>query len=102
MTYSTRCATSIFVCLSMAGIAGAPNIAGADDPAAHGEVVVAGEALGTVDFQVPCAAASRPAFDRALSFLHHMMYEQARAAFEQIAETDPECAMAHWGVATTL
>jgi len=34
--------------------------------------------------------------------MHHMMYEQARGEFEAIAETDPDCAMAHWGVATTL
>jgi tetratricopeptide (TPR) repeat protein len=102
MTYSTRCATGILVCLGMAGVAGDPSIAGADDPAAHADVAVVGEALGTVDFQVSCAEASRPAFDRALGFLLHMMYEQARAAFEQIAETVPECAMAHWGVATTL
>jgi tetratricopeptide (TPR) repeat protein len=31
-----------------------------------------------------------------------MMYEQARAAFERIAESDAECGMAHWGIATTL
>jgi tetratricopeptide (TPR) repeat protein len=61
-----------------------------------------GEALGTVDFQVSCAEAARPAFDRALGFLHHMMYEQARATFERIVESDPECGMAHWGIATTL
>jgi tetratricopeptide (TPR) repeat protein len=60
------------------------------------------EALGTVDFQVSCAEAARPAFDRALGFLHHMMYEQARATFERIVESDPECGMAHWGIATTL
>jgi hypothetical protein len=41
-------------------------------------------------------------FDRALGMMHHMMYEQARSAFEAIAEADPQCAMAHWGIATTL
>jgi tetratricopeptide (TPR) repeat protein len=30
------------------------------------------------------------------------MYEQARAVFAEVAEVDPSCAMAHWGVATTL
>jgi tetratricopeptide (TPR) repeat protein len=104
MTYSTRCATSIFACLALASAAGAAKTARADDSTAHGgdHAAVVEEALGTVDFQVSCTAASQPAFDRALGFLHHMMYEQARAGFQEIVATDPECAMAHWGVATTL
>jgi tetratricopeptide (TPR) repeat protein len=67
----------------------------------HAAAPVGDEALGTVDFQVSCAEATQPAFDRALGFMHHMMYEQARAGFEQVAEADPECAMAWWGIATT-
>jgi tetratricopeptide (TPR) repeat protein len=59
------------------------------------------EPLGVVDFNVSCAEATQPAFDRALSFMHHMMYEQARSGFEEIAQDDPECAMAYWGTATT-
>jgi len=62
----------------------------------------AGHDLGRVDFPVSCAAAVRPEFDRAVALLHHMTYPQARAAFERIAATDPNCAMAHWGVAMTL
>ena len=31
-----------------------------------------------------------------------MQYVEASAAFEQIAEADPGCAMAHWGIAMTL
>jgi len=58
--------------------------------------------LGTVDFQASCAPAVQEDFDRAVALLHHMMYEQSRAAFEAIVEEDPGCAMAHWGVATTL
>ena len=102
MTYPNRCATSILVCFGMAGLAGAPGIAGADETAAHGDVGVAEEGLGTVDFEASCAEASRQAFDRALSSLHHMMYEQARAGFEEIVARDPDCAMAHWGVGMTL
>jgi len=68
----------------------------------HGAAQVGNEALGTVDFNVACAEDGRPAFDRALGLMHHMMYEQARSAFEQVAEADPDCAMAHWGIATTL
>lgn len=58
--------------------------------------------LGTVDFRVSCDVSVQDDFDRAVALLHHMMYQQARSAFEEIADRDPECAMAHWGIATTL
>jgi len=57
---------------------------------------------GGVDFGVHCAPAVRRDFDGALALLHHMTYPQARAAFRAIADRDPKCAMAHWGVAMTL
>lgn len=69
----------------------------------HDEVRVSSDAnLGTVDFSVDCAEEVRADFDLALGLMHHMMYEQARGLFESIAEADPDCAMARWGVATTL
>ena len=58
--------------------------------------------LGVVDFPVSCAAGVQADFNRAVALLHHMTYPQARAAFESIAERDPHCAMAYWGVAMTL
>lgn len=58
--------------------------------------------LGAVDFRASCAPGVREDFDAAVALLHHMMYQQARGAFEAIAEQDPGCAMAHWGVAVTL
>ncbi len=58
--------------------------------------------VGTVDFQISCAPAVSMDFDRAVAMLHHMMYEQSRAMFAQIAERDPACAMAEWGVAMTM
>jgi len=36
-----------------------------------------------------------------MALLHSFWYEAAEAAFLEIAEADPECAMAHWGVAMT-
>ncbi len=62
----------------------------------------AGHALGTVDFPVSCSDAAQAGFNRAAALLHHMTYPQAREAFERVAETDPKCAMAHWGMAMTL
>ena len=55
--------------------------------------------LGTVNFNASCSAEE---FDHALAFFHHMQYEESRAAFERIVEADPECGMAHWGIAMTL
>jgi tetratricopeptide (TPR) repeat protein len=38
-------------------------------------------------------------FDQGLGFLHGFNHRAATRAFQQAAELDPECAMAHWGVA---
>lgn len=62
----------------------------------------AGHALGTVYFPVSCTKEAQAEFDRGIALLHHMTYPQAREAFERVAAVDPRCAMAHWGIATTL
>jgi len=77
-------------------------LAGGAGAASAAEPLHTGQHLGKVDFPVSCSAAVQPEFDRAVALLHHMTYPQARAAFERIATLDPECAMAHWGVAMTL
>ncbi|WP_181919540.1 tetratricopeptide repeat protein [Alkalilimnicola ehrlichii] len=61
-----------------------------------------GNSIGTVDFGVDCQEAVQEDFDRALALLHHMMYSEAQEAFASIAEADPNCGMAYWGVASTL
>lgn len=55
--------------------------------------------LGAVDFLVSCNAAASSAFEGGLLLLHHMMYRQAEDAFTEAADADPDCAMAHWGIA---
>lgn len=57
---------------------------------------------GAVHFPVSCSAPARAGFDCALALLHHMTYPQAREAFAEVATADPDCAMAHWGIAMTL
>lgn len=65
-------------------------------------IAIAAATLGSVDFPVSCSRPAQVEFNRAVALLHHMTYPQARAAFEQVAAIDPQCAMAHWGVAMTL
>ena len=62
----------------------------------------AGHPLGTVDFPVSCSEPTKVEFTRAVALLHHMTYPQAREAFQRVVTTDPQCAMAHWGIAMTL
>jgi tetratricopeptide (TPR) repeat protein len=56
---------------------------------------------GTVDFPVSCAPAVRADFIRGVALLHSFFYEEARRIFTGVAEKDPTCAMAQWGIAMT-
>jgi len=58
--------------------------------------------LGTVQFPVSCAASVQRAFTRGVALLHSFWYEEAEKEFLQIAKDDPDCAMAHWGIAISL
>jgi tetratricopeptide (TPR) repeat protein len=59
------------------------------------------EKLGRVSFQVSCKPTVQPEFNRAMALLHSFAYSAGREAFESVAEHDPQCAMAHWGIAMT-
>jgi tetratricopeptide (TPR) repeat protein len=61
-----------------------------------------GHALGVVDFPVSCTPEAQQAFNHAAALLHHMTYPQAQEAFRKVVTIDERCAMAHWGIATTL
>lgn len=60
----------------------------------HGEP----EKLGTVSFPISCQPAVQPQFNRAVALLHSFAYAAAEKAFREVAEKEPRCAMAHWGV----
>ena len=55
--------------------------------------------LGTVVFPVSCNAAAQEEFGLATALLHSFWYDEAENAFGEVAELDPSCAMAHWGIA---
>jgi tetratricopeptide (TPR) repeat protein len=54
---------------------------------------------GKVDFNISCNDEVQADFNHALALMHHMMYEQARDRFNEVAEQDSDCAMAQWGIA---
>ncbi len=58
--------------------------------------------LGTVHFPVSCMQSEQKPFERGVALLHSFWYEEAQKQFLQIAADDPDCAMAHWGVAMSL
>jgi len=59
------------------------------------------EKLGKVSFPISCAPAVQEQFDRGVALLHSFAYAAAEAAFQGVAKADPQCAMAHWGMAMT-
>jgi hypothetical protein len=58
-------------------------------------------AAGKVDFPVSCTPAVQSEFARGVALLHSFFYEEARRVFTSVAERDPKCAMAQWGIAMT-
>src|SRR3979411_1526860 len=60
------------------------------------------ERLGPVSFSVSCTPQVRAPFSRGVALLHDFWYEEAQRQFEQIAKSDPGCAMAHWGIAMSV
>src|SRR6202789_1954506 len=93
MSYNPPMKTLISLLISLLAPATAPAF-----PAAQGAV----ERLGTVSFSVTCAPAVQTSFVRGVALLHDFWYQEAQRQFEQIAQADPSCAMAHWGAAMSL
>ena len=57
---------------------------------------------GDLVFPTSCGSAVQPRFDAALAALHSFWYKRAREEFTSITQSDPDCAMAHWGVAMSV
>ncbi len=62
----------------------------------------ASEKLGRVNFSVSCKPAARSQFNRATALLHSFWYSEAEKTYLGAAKSDPDCAMAYWGVAMSL
>ena len=57
--------------------------------------------LGKVNFPVSCDPSVQSQFNSAVAMLHSFWYEKANETFTQVAQRDPTCAMAYWGIAMT-
>jgi len=57
------------------------------------------EKLGKVSFPISCTPAVQEQFNRGVALLHSFAYAAAENAFQGVGERDPQCAMAHWGMA---
>jgi tetratricopeptide (TPR) repeat protein len=62
----------------------------------------ANEKLGTVSFPTSCASTVQKPFERGVALLHSFWYDEAYKQFQQVADQDPQCAIAYWGAAMSL
>jgi Tfp pilus assembly protein PilF len=90
---------SFVISLALAATLGA----GAAPAWAHGDDETARsgkpEQLGEVNFPVSCNAAAQKEFNRAMALFHSFWFDPAKKSFAKVLEHDPECGMAHWGIA---
>ena len=92
---ATLCVLLITACAKHVDQAGSP---GEKDHATNSTE----STIGKVDFPVSCSQDAQFRFNKGLTLLHHMMYEQAEKEFSAIAGREPDCSMAQWGIAMTL
>ena len=81
------------VCLSVFAVA--------DDEGHHHEELTEAQ-VGIVHFPSSCLAAEQKPIQRGVAMLHSFWYEEAEKQFQQIEKSDPQCAIAHWGLAMSL
>ncbi|MGH7276068.1 MAG: hypothetical protein ACREIY_03440 [Candidatus Rokuibacteriota bacterium] len=60
------------------------------------------EKVGKVNFPTSCNAAVQQEFERAVAMLHSFWFPASTNAFNAVAQSDPGCGIAHWGIAMNL
>ena len=87
-----------FLWVALCAVALAPAARAQEDHQhSHGET----EEFGAVRFPTSCRADVSPEFTRGVALLHSFGYEESRRSFDIVAQQDPDCAMAYWGIAMT-
>jgi tetratricopeptide (TPR) repeat protein len=94
--------TSLLIALAALPLAAPPLAAQPADDSAPRAQTYPGERLGAVAFAVSCSPSVRAPFIRGVALLHDFWYDEAQWQFEQIVKADPDCAMAHWGIAMSV
>ena len=89
-------------CILLFCFAASYSLVADDDKEHHHHEDLNETQLGTVHFPVSCSAAVQKPFARGVALLHSFWYEEAEKEFEDIAKEDPQCAMAHWGIAMSI
>jgi tetratricopeptide (TPR) repeat protein len=77
-----------------------PAFLAGDDEGHHHEELTEAQ-VGTVHFASSCTASGKP-IELGVAMLHSFWYEEAEKQFQKIEKDDPQCAIAHWGVAMSL
>src|SRR5271167_1145348 len=90
-----RVRTHAFIVLLLSSLLAAPAVADEEHQHPAGDP----EKLGSVFFPTSCAPAVQKQFQRGVAMMHSFWYEEAERTFNQVAQGDPGCAMAYWGVA---
>ena len=67
----------------------------------EGHGALSPDAIGSasVKFQTSCAAVVKDDFNKGVALLHSFWFPEAVKTFDSILARDPNCAMAHWGIA---
>jgi tetratricopeptide (TPR) repeat protein len=58
--------------------------------------------LGKVNFETSCKPAAKQHFNRAMLYQHSFFYRASNQSFDAALKADPDCAIAHWGIALSL
>jgi hypothetical protein len=62
----------------------------------------ASKQLGTVQFETSCKPAAQKLFNQGMLYQHSFWYRASQRTFEDALKADPDCAIAHWGIALSL
>jgi tetratricopeptide (TPR) repeat protein len=68
----------------------------------HHESGSAPARLGAVHFENSCRPEVQARFTRAMALLHSFWYEESASQFRAVAEEDPTCGVAWWGIGMTI
>ena len=76
-------------------------VAVAEQHEGHGPMAPDQIGSASVKFDTSCAPAVKDDFNKAVALLHSFWFAEGTKMFQSIADRDPGCAMAHWGMAMT-